>query len=549
MRGRTNIPPRIGGIVNGVIRECTVADTNDIDIGDYVQLLEGTDEAYVVQYRDIAEGAGANTQGMFELSDGSCLYFDSIAGDSSNAGTLEAVVCRKKMKRLTEVARYLIYSKSYFGCGFISTSSSSEFRTFFSACELGEDKFILSLHFSGYRTTPNVSANVNKYYLVKYNVETQTVTYTELSVPTSTTSCTYCISCVHLGEMKIAILGGDVNDSSYSSSSGQPNNCYVSTFQLDEENSALVLIDSKIATEAYSLLDYRYSAQGFWHSGVFVSVQPSGIVAYAVASDGTIGNYLGESNNSSNHVNSAFVKLDEGIYCRLYQPNFITELSIDTPSVLQVQLLRISTEGILLETGGSITVDISSYPEISTSNVIYAVLGGYVIPLDEKRLLVAVPIWGMYEYAAVVKSSKVVALKLGVCEYDEQTGFTLCELNDEILFFDKEEGSGSYRSDGFMNNAVGVGYCTAGICTDEETAILALKGGSLASIYDSENVMYAGSFSCSGCYTCWLSIHVSQNIITPAYDTLLVKHYVSKIAGIAKTSGSNGEVIEVYMPK
>lgn len=42
MRGRTNIPPRVGGIVKGDIVTYQVQDVNGIGIGDYVQLIKGT---------------------------------------------------------------------------------------------------------------------------------------------------------------------------------------------------------------------------------------------------------------------------------------------------------------------------------------------------------------------------------------------------------------------------------------------------------------------------------------------------------------------------
>ena len=45
MRGRTNIPPRMGGIVNGVTREYKVVEADGIDIGDYVELVSGVGNA------------------------------------------------------------------------------------------------------------------------------------------------------------------------------------------------------------------------------------------------------------------------------------------------------------------------------------------------------------------------------------------------------------------------------------------------------------------------------------------------------------------------
>lgn len=85
MRGRTNIPPRIGGIVNGAIKQYQVADDEGIQIGDYVEFVAGT-SPYVrttlasTEYdiaNDVKEayGSGMWSTRLIELSDGKCCTF------------------------------------------------------------------------------------------------------------------------------------------------------------------------------------------------------------------------------------------------------------------------------------------------------------------------------------------------------------------------------------------------------------------------------------------------------------------------------------------
>lgn len=71
MRGRTNIPPRVGGIVNGIITECTVAENSGINVGDYVQLVKGTP----IRSETSKQVTNAWAYGPFELSDGSFVTF------------------------------------------------------------------------------------------------------------------------------------------------------------------------------------------------------------------------------------------------------------------------------------------------------------------------------------------------------------------------------------------------------------------------------------------------------------------------------------------
>ena len=56
MRGRVNIPPRTGGIVNGVVREYQVVEEGGISTGDYVEFgIQNSNMQLVVPYSSITD--------------------------------------------------------------------------------------------------------------------------------------------------------------------------------------------------------------------------------------------------------------------------------------------------------------------------------------------------------------------------------------------------------------------------------------------------------------------------------------------------------------
>lgn len=77
MRGRTNIPPRIGGIVNGVVTKCAVSEPDGIEMGDYVQLVEGTGTQSAHAQNFISDWM----YGPFLLSDGSLATIRYYSGN------------------------------------------------------------------------------------------------------------------------------------------------------------------------------------------------------------------------------------------------------------------------------------------------------------------------------------------------------------------------------------------------------------------------------------------------------------------------------------
>lgn len=56
MRGRVNIPPRTGGIVNGVIREYQVAEEDGISRGDYVEFgVQNSNMQLITPYSSVSD--------------------------------------------------------------------------------------------------------------------------------------------------------------------------------------------------------------------------------------------------------------------------------------------------------------------------------------------------------------------------------------------------------------------------------------------------------------------------------------------------------------
>ena len=142
MRGRTNIPPRMGGIVNGVIREYQVAEEGGIKIGDYVELaasnssnVRGLMSSSKYDFgNDIKEecGAGCYSSRLIELSDGKCcmFYFPSYSSDVAVIAQLFQEVNGVFVEEQIELTD-------------VVGSSANAHASF--ACEIAKDKILLLL--------------------------------------------------------------------------------------------------------------------------------------------------------------------------------------------------------------------------------------------------------------------------------------------------------------------------------------------------------------------------------------------------------------------
>lgn len=176
MRGRTNIPPRIGGIVNGAIKQCVVADGNDIEIGDYVQLnlKEG---ALPVMLKDTGATNTSNSMSdwlfysfkTFALSDGNILNISpySVASNTTTVASQVVLVNGNGLAEGIRVTKTGVTQGSWGG----STRGYGPF----SACKLYEDCFLV-IH-SAYREEYH---NFCRACLLKYSPSTKTVTATSL---------------------------------------------------------------------------------------------------------------------------------------------------------------------------------------------------------------------------------------------------------------------------------------------------------------------------------------------------------------------------------
>lgn len=184
MRGRTNIPPRIGGLVNGVVTKCTVAEAGGIAVGDYVQLVENTG---VVSDNDLYI-LNEWIYGPFILSDGEVAEFYVTTGG-------EVKVRRTKVGYSGFEGTPIVTNLTVPEVGSIFPTSRNYELMY--CLELAMDKFLVILTSSEYSSQPF-------YLLVTYEDSEWNVANLSVSNPYSSNlnNAEFC----KISESKIAIL-------------------------------------------------------------------------------------------------------------------------------------------------------------------------------------------------------------------------------------------------------------------------------------------------------------------------------------------------------
>ena len=131
MRGRTNIPPRVGGIVNGIVREYQVAEENGIDVGDYVEFVASNSShirGFITRSTDkYTNDVKEDSTRLFQLSDGRYCIFSVI-----DRTTVMAQLFQETNGMFVEEQITLPNVTGKFA------TTHGKF-----ACEIAEDKFLL----------------------------------------------------------------------------------------------------------------------------------------------------------------------------------------------------------------------------------------------------------------------------------------------------------------------------------------------------------------------------------------------------------------------
>lgn len=181
MRGRVNIPPRTGGIVNGVVREYQVVEEGGISTGDYVEFgIQNSNMQLVVPYSSITDSrkptgytvlACDDNDGprnkLFELSDGSKISF----------------YCAKDAigEPITVVSYQISEGQLTFSTVTIPVPRmGSAYSNKPMIAEISTNKFL----YIGYDS----SASYAGYYILSYNPSTTEWSYEEVTLMTSVAS-------------------------------------------------------------------------------------------------------------------------------------------------------------------------------------------------------------------------------------------------------------------------------------------------------------------------------------------------------------------------
>lgn len=220
MRGRTNIPPRVGGIVNGIVREYQVSEENGIDVGDYVEFVASNSShirGFITRStdkytNDVKEDYG--TARFFQLSDGRYCIFSVMDKTTVMAQLLQETNGTFVEERITlpDVTGQFLTTHGKF------------------ACEIAKDKFLL-LTLSTYNSYTG--------YILQY--EALQFTVTELTI-SSTFGNIYAYSGVGMYKWSddLYVIPTESNNS-------------ITVAQLNESTGTLTFVSNLVLTSAENL--------------------------------------------------------------------------------------------------------------------------------------------------------------------------------------------------------------------------------------------------------------------------------------------------------
>lgn len=537
MRGRVNIPPRTGGIVNGVVRQYRVAEGNNISTGDYVQFVGADSDDWNNIYNSTVPMINGliSTQrnnvsrpfGIYKLSDGKGIFFG--VDYASPYGIFYGILS------LDETGDVSGISTQY-----LKTGSTT--YTGLSVCEIKQDVFLVSWYQDSSAETL-ILTYVNGSIVLTRNIQ---------SAFSSSWKVLFGAAVLKLsGNVATMVaLAGTVQ---YVSSKYTTTTYGLMTFTINLSSGNVTEIQ-KLSNPGVSVSTVSYP-EGFWNDETYVFLAEASygtVYSWSVSADGAITGSVTKLEEES-AMTSRFSKIKNGVYCRLHskstsptefykaQGNSWVNQSGKVYSNVQIQIMRITSSGVTLTAGGDIefTVPKDTYPTSSsgTNYSTFTLGGGNCSYLGNNKLMVLIPLnYGLSE--SYTKNTLTTALACGVVEYNPDTD----------TFSEGNKFTWGYS---LCKNATGASFpqnywefhgCTlAGFVSNNRCNFIGFYGGKktaqATTINSGTLSLQAVSFAFEG-----------REIIKPSTE-VLVKKYVSKIAGIAKTSGSSGETIEVYAPE
>lgn len=449
MRGRTNIPPRMGGIVTGIVTECTVADENGIAVGDYVELVNGSgilDSESNTLYTTL----GTWAFGPFILSDGS-------------------------------IATFYFYDKK----------------------------------FGARQSTVGTSGFINEGVNTIFDL-------TGLNSPTP-------------------------DDMSY-------DDFYV--IEIEQNNFLLMISDMGVG--GFARIVYN---NGIWNFTVLSSnislSNPRIVFSEMCAIDSS---HIALSYNGNVYIGSI---IDNSI--TFGEATVIsTSYNLEYLQVINGYLVALMSRAYSILTFNTEELSSSIISSIETGWVLTSPTKGCISKLDDSRLIIVNNSYRgyMYTHVVTINYDGTASVKTDIESIDlsnastSLTNGTVYAFEDGRLLLITVLSSGSSSYTGYVYASTGFYDSDTGTVTFNKPTLQSTKWNSSSSksgawylplIRLSNGLIYG--VVAVGTHTRQLIIKVEQDSIIELSDSIFVKKYASKINGVAKTSGENGSVIEVYAPE
>lgn len=507
MRGRTNIPPRMGGIVNGVVREFQVSEENGISVGDYVEfgkqnsdcqdlsIVEGSTDWKIV-YADIKNFARTGANRFLELSNGEKVLFFLKPGEPI---TLKA-------KRISILDNTTLSSIEQ---DISIPLKLNTLAAYFFVTELGNDKFLLTSTYQEYRNDPYIPEDRHLYLILTFNAVSSLWGYEELTLINESTKPN--MGGQWLGVCKLS--GNRFGVLEYTKNEGTGFLC----LELDESSSTLTI-------DAY--INLSTNSMYFCLIGVYNEYA----VIQSIGSDNTLYS-IETSEGEELSVTNSF----SGFLLSGKSLKTMTQVRISETMFLNIEIKNNS----------------------SNSNTLKFNMYVGIVEITDNGQIVK------YENPLITQS---IQRTIESSFYANQLQ-TLLEYRNGVLFGEIREytTSSSSSSASYLLKYRTLFSIPLDISDDYMITVGQLSNSEKATSYENldtnktlisldcigtegDIVLFGGSDLVLNPYLIY-AVKPTKNGLSSLFSADLIRKYRTSIIGIAKTAGANGEMIEVYSPE
>lgn len=465
------MPPRMGGIVNGIVTECVVSEANGIKIGDYVQLVEGT---------------GARDTSM-QICNSDWMYGPFVLSD----GTVASIYCDHstdvpQVRQTTvDISGFVVESQitvlDISGLGTIKPSSISYDNMY--VLELEQNKFLLQIS--------NMSSG--GFAIIQYNGSSWAVT------PLTTENFTMPKS-PYLAKAKMCKISSTKVALAYKSTL-----CIAQLSGTTLTFGAVTTITA--SSKSCSFMEYI--------NGYLLISWGSELFTYSISGASSTEVSSLKLSESPTRFNTA--KLTSNKLLMLAGSNNDSSYYTNPKGYVYATIITVNSDGTM-----SYVRNTTALPYNITYSYTSLIDKACPYVFEDGRILAIALLRVRSGSSSSSYSYRFASVWTSIGEYDANT--------NTVEFPSLEQ----FDSNGFniANSAGGTEFFLSPIELDESGLMYFVAGGS----GDGSRI------------TSQFILKVNQTTIVALSEFPIVKKYVSRINGVAKTAGANGSVIEVYAP-